>query len=94
MLNDELGKMLEDAEAIKRAYPAVTNIWFEFNNISVEELRAVAERHKGIFSHDKLTGRMVAQFSGIWDDITCFCYSVPVTVTEHIVENPKETQNA
>jgi len=80
-LKDRLDRMKAEAEGIHETIPEITDIWYEFTDIPINELVAVAEEYDRKPTYDDISGRLRVQLPHR-NGITCFCYSIPVTLKE------------
>jgi hypothetical protein len=70
---------------VKKENDCVTGIWFEFNDIELEELRTSAKHYNAELYFSDSTKRMVLQLSHHIPAATIFCYSHEVKIETHVV---------
>lgn len=85
-LKDQVAEFVRQKEVIMKNYPSITGIWFEIDNVPMDELRDAQVGSNKLY-YSEVHKKMILQgpYVGTCSDITIFARSKEVSVKEHIV---------
>lgn len=83
-LLEKIEEAINIAKQYQKDNKAITNIWFEFNDVDLKELRSAGKKYGSEPQFDESLNKMRLQISKI-DGYTIFCYSRVLKVKQHFV---------
>ena len=86
-LKQRIAQMEKDASKVMKEIDGCDGMWFHFEGCTVEELREEGEKRGQKMTYNETQGKMVVQFSCVWEGVTLFCYSGKIKVETHFVED-------
>ena len=84
-LIEKIEKARANTASLIKENPAITDIWYDFKDCTMEELREAAKEYSLELEYSKELKRMQLHVST--SETTIFCYSETMEVTEHFVES-------